>query len=392
MGAGEIMKLHVVVLVGVLFAAVVIPAVAGAQSGSTLPPEAGAISVTPNVDLVDGQTITVTGTGWPAHGTVNLVQCEGAEDHCTGPDGSAPTDGAGSFSTTMRVRAVFADYDGTVVDCRLSPCALRLDIGVRHAAASLSFDPVAPLLPSPTVVVAPDVDLIDGQDVAVSGTGFFPDEFVHLAECPAGASAFQQCAVLAHGGDITDPSGNFSTTVEVVARFQSFFTPVDCRQTACVLVAGPLPPPSLDAEAALTFDPDGPLLPPPPVGTATASPTTGLVDGQVIEVEGTGYAPGRDGLLLQCVDDGDGSSTGCDADNGQTAFHADSSGAFHATFQVHTTFERFDGGQADCLVDPCKLAVFDPVQGPPPVWIPLSFVATPAPSASPVAVEPRFTG
>jgi hypothetical protein len=139
---------------------------------------ASALVVTPNTDLVDFQSVTVTGSGFPADTQVAVVQCTvGATDPFTDCDLSflqfPTTDGNGNFSTPFTVQRLINTAAGQV-DCAPSNCeafSSALDLG-SPASALLQFDPNVP--PQPRLHLDLTVDpkgTVAGKTGAVTVTG-----------------------------------------------------------------------------------------------------------------------------------------------------------------------------------------------------------------------------
>jgi hypothetical protein len=140
---------------------------------------------------------------------------------------------------------------------------------------------LAPLAPRPAIEVSPATGLVDRQQVTVTGTGFDPGAPADLSEC---VTAVGNCASTEFV--VADGAGTFTTTIKLDAQLWLYGPVYDCRVADCILVARSYGP-SIDvAVAPLAFDPDAPLAPPP---EATATPTSDLVDMQVIQLEGTGF-------------------------------------------------------------------------------------------------------
>ncbi|MEU0885778.1 enediyne antibiotic chromoprotein [Lentzea sp. NPDC005914] len=105
----------------------------GALVGSTPAfAAAPALSVTPSTGLSDGQSVTVTGSGFPAGDAVAAVQCNVPEDpakiSCNFPDNAqTTTDSDGGFSAALTVRAQFDGVNPITgapaghVDCTVAP-------------------------------------------------------------------------------------------------------------------------------------------------------------------------------------------------------------------------------------------------------------------------------
>lgn len=361
-------------------------------------PEARTVTVSPDVDLVDGDVVTVAGTGWERGAQLALFQCAkpGGQYDCRRMlprPGHVTVATDGTFAAEARVRTVFEGDSGTI-DCRAVACVLAVDFAFRidrprerlpatpegddfplveHA---LGFDPVGPLLPPATLTATPDTGLVHGDAVDVTGTGFTPDGRVALHLCPPAPSEYYECDFSGpFPVEVTaDAGGAISATIEVVTVLWGFDTPgVDCRTVSCRVVAfeDELPG-DPRAEATLAFDPDG-ALPPRPIVSVT--PSTGLVDGQVVTVRGSGFRPHAGMYLDQCLDDGTDDPWDCRYTDGFG--EADENGDVEATFTVRESFNGVDG-RVRCAQDPCIVTVLD-FQGDPLFKLPIEFLPTGGP-------------
>jgi hypothetical protein len=287
-------------------------------------PAREALDVSPSTDLQDGDEVVVSGStfhlpayspagigpvpegGGPAH-PVYLYQCrDGHQSYLdcqnAGFDG---LNGAGDFEETVEVRSRLYLANGGTVDCLADPCVLVATADGEHSRAGevpLSFDPEGPVAPEPTVSITPSTGVLENQTVTITGEDFAPNQGVDLALCPPGAAGwtFRAC----HSPfDLDRPfpaaDENGDVTFTHAAHPMLFYdqrADVDCRAVTCSFVitwADVDEAPS----APLAFDPVAP--PAPPVLTAT--PTTGLVGGQEVTVDGDGYARVRETRLVQCV-------------------------------------------------------------------------------------------
>lgn len=111
---------------GLLGAAAVAALAFSAVPASAAP----ALTVTPGSGLADGQSVTVTGTGFAAGTEVAVSQCREATT-CTDALATATVDANGGFTATYTVRRQFAATDwstgtGTpvTVDCAAQQCQL----------------------------------------------------------------------------------------------------------------------------------------------------------------------------------------------------------------------------------------------------------------------------
>ena len=106
-------------------------AVVAALAISTAPASAApAVTASPSSGLADGQTVTVTGTGFPAGAEVAVSQCR-ENTTCTDTLAKATVGANGTFTAPYTVRKKFAATDwstGTAtsvtVDCAVQQCQL----------------------------------------------------------------------------------------------------------------------------------------------------------------------------------------------------------------------------------------------------------------------------
>jgi hypothetical protein len=273
--------------------------------------------------------------------------------------------------------------------------------------------------PTPTVTVTPATDLVDFQLVQVTGSGFEPGTWVEYYECRGGAVSEADCdASNAFEADV-DGAGDVEVTFAVDARiYLPDGTEVDCRTdpAGCELGVGYI----LDADewpaAALHFDPDAPLRPPV---AATAAPTAGLRDGDVVAVHGDNLSHREEAFAYLCAAGDTDVGARCDLDRLARGV-PDQDGSIDLDLEVHRRFAPPQGGTVDCAAAPggCEILVSWGFYGWPDrrATVPVSFAAAPpgpttsttgattatvppgpaapptAAPAAPVPARPRFTG
>ena len=115
---------------------------------------AGTITVTPNTNLVDGQTVTVSGTGFRS--SVGVGMCEAIMDSTPGPEdcnggsyATVSTSPAGDFSMQLTVRqSISVPSLGRVVHCWIEACFIGAaevsDVGNTAVFAPLTVVHVQP--------------------------------------------------------------------------------------------------------------------------------------------------------------------------------------------------------------------------------------------------------
>ena len=131
---------------------------AGAAGGPR--PAVATLSASPDTDLVDGQLITVTAAGYPAHSSLDLVQCV-QDQGCDFSNLQVHDSGdEGGFTATFAVRRLMHLDDGLVVDCAVAQDCILVSLDISGAAAgaqtSITFDPDAPVPPPLRFRVAVD--------------------------------------------------------------------------------------------------------------------------------------------------------------------------------------------------------------------------------------------
>lgn len=201
------------------------------------------------------------------------------------------------------------------------------------------------------LAVTPSTDLVDGQEVAVAGTGWPAGDELWITVCAIGT---EHC-----GGTSTDvvvgPDGAFAATLRPRVRFTGpDLHPVDCLATPCEVRARPDTSLNRSAGQAIAFDPSAPLLPPP---TIAVDPDTDLIDGQAVTITGHGYAPGQRYWVAQCPSTSASSSDGC-AVYGDAAGTTDGDGRIVAQTRLLARLPAVPG-PTDCRVAACTLSFVD---------------------------------
>jgi hypothetical protein len=382
----------VVVVAGLL--ALVGTSLVGAVPSGAEPavPLAAAIEVTPATGLVQGDDVTITGSGFPASSLLAFVQCVpgGGQEDCNLANlVYVNSDATGSFSTSftpqriLRVQGV--DHDCADVGACVIGGGTVPDGSGGSAVADIRFDPSVPPPPPPSLTASPDTGLVQGDDVTVTGSDFPSNAFLGVIQCIPGTGV-ESCNMGTLQYVTASPSGNFSTvfTPRRILRIQG--VDHDCAIETCRIGAGTVPDGSLgSASVDIAFDPS---VPPPPPPTVTVTPDTDLLDGDTVSVSGADWGSGSQVVVLQCrtgaVDPG-----GCNTSHIELAT-TDGAGSFTTTFTVDRIL-YVGGSRIDCA-DPgaCTVSAaltseidtsagapiqFDPSVPPPP---PPALTATPS--------------
>jgi hypothetical protein len=232
-----------------------------------LPPPPS-LTVDPSTDLVDRQSVIVTGSNFEPFTAVGVIQCRapsnGAEDCDFATLRFMPVDESGGFAQPFTVRRLIRVGTETI-DCA-EPGLCEIGAGADPtlgAQAGISFDPDAPLAPPGTATVAPSTGLSDGQQLTVTGAGWEPNINIIVIQCKAdGPPDGSSCAIDALTYAPTDGAGNFATQFTVRSSLSTQSGPVDCAAapgTCMVAVVWSADP----AGAVITPLSFGDDLPPP---------------------------------------------------------------------------------------------------------------------------------
>lgn len=273
------------------------------------------VTAEPDVGLVDGQVVTVTGSGYRPLISVGVVQCwgpadgSGSVDNCDiGNYQLASTDEQGAFSMSMPVRRFIGnttgEHDcaksGTTAGCTIA--AGNIEDYDESGAVRTWFDPEIAGVPAPTLVVEPDRGLVDGAEITVTGQNFVPGETARLTQCVIGGNdALPGCYSLNPTGEIqVNESGGFAVTATARRFVQGAAGEIDCLENpyGCrVVVTGEKVPNPIE----IVFDGS---VRPAPGPDYRVSPSDGLADGDTVHVEITGFdgTEGDEFVAQQCVD------------------------------------------------------------------------------------------
>ena len=135
------------------------------------------IVVEPSTDLVDRQTVTVTGERFGPSTLFGVAQCDPSVGPNAGTDAcdlsnarTTTTDRNGRVQMTISVRRIIT-VQGREVDCALEPCTIGAatlsgTTPIEATSAPISFDPAVPAIPRLTVELTVD----DASASAMTGT------------------------------------------------------------------------------------------------------------------------------------------------------------------------------------------------------------------------------
>ena len=367
--------------------ALVVPASAatagGARAGGTragrapvsAPATTPTLTASPSTGLLDGQSISVAGSGLAAKARDVVAEClTGATDPLDSCDvgSSRPvkSNGSGSFSISFTaVRVIEPGEFGSSVDCATAgACILAVfdeDLSLL-ADTPIGFADVT-IVP-PTVSAVPSTGLLDGQKMKVTGANWSPGAHIALAECPAAVDegcGYSVSTGPGHHGITVGTAGTFSASFKASRFIDQENGPLDCAQpSTCVLEAFNVDDPDQTASTPITFA-DVVIVPP----VLTATPSADLVDGQNITVTGSGFAHGDPIALTECkAGPADiGACVGLEGVGNLVPVTTDRHGRFTATFNVARIL-TLENGTVDCTVAPgCVIGAIEEeglIEGP----------------------------
>lgn len=276
------------------------------------------LTVTPDTDLSDGDVVTLAGTGFTASDEVGYCQGVFDETPDAGDCDSFPSLGrigfsdvntAGEFSAQYTVRRFIAVAGIGTVDCAQpsANCAISAsNVSGFSVVGPPTVTPVAfTSLPPPSLAVAPDADLLDGDVVTVDGSGFRPSRSGFVCQA-VDDGAFSPTDCGAPSVEFTtNEAGEFSVQY-TVRRFLT--SPLggpttDCADasSSCIIGAAESVTPGATAVGPVSFVPQ---TPPPPIFGTVTDPS----DNPVVGTSVWAYTPTDTWIgSLQTTTDGQGS-------------------------------------------------------------------------------------
>ena len=309
------------------------------------------VQVTPKTNLRNGDTVTVSGSGYLPHQSLSVSECAVGSPYCSpeiylgdNADLAVGTDGTFSAQLPLRIRQLSA-IDGPT-DCLAVACEIRVrsyqdpDYDV---AVAITFDPTQTLPPAPTAHATPDQGLVDHQVVTVTGENFEAGQ-VSVRECLATNDGCRYLNIDRTAGN----DGTVSIPVPVRRTVRQYSTngaaPVyqDCAVVACNLVLDNYTNFfSQSVTIPLGFDANQPLPPPP---TVTVDPATNLPFRTTVSATGHGFGPNQYVYAEMCLQSDTAGRCGGYAE-GQT----DVNGDVTLAISVSRRANGYDGTILDCL-------------------------------------------
>jgi hypothetical protein len=349
---------------------------AGGAPVGAASPAATSVTVAPSTDLVPGQTVHVSGGGFAPGRTIAAAECEAgavAIANCdTGTAVFPVTDANGAYALDFTVlRSIFLPAQNTTVDCSAAAgaCVIAVadtaDIPDTGVTAPISFAALGPPQQGAISVTPDRVQVGDGVDVVAGG--FTPYAVLGRGVCPTGATDASEC----------QPSAPVDADASGGATFQLFSPPIlreggnatDCTvDGACEYAVYDV----RDFAATVATAPV--QLSPTEPGTLTVAPSTGLHDGDQVQLAGSGWPADTYLLFFEC-DTATRSATG-HCMNLAVAL-TDLGGSFATAYTVRAVGDVPQ--HVDCETGPC--------------WIYASYFASDAPviASQPISFDVTTT-
>jgi len=336
------------------------------------------VAASPDSGLVDGQVVVIRGSGFDPNVQIGWAQCRfrtpgrGQDDCDLGNIALASTDGNGEFEAEFTVRRYVAAASGTF-DCVTATLDDACGVGAgtltdydKSGTALFFFDPASDGDVPPRIEADQSEALVDGQELTVTGSGFEPNEYAYLTQCPVGGSnGIGSCYGDGQVGEIeVDGQGNFAVTMPARRVVQGAGGEIDCFTSPyqCLIIVQAS---RLANTIPLTFD--GGVATPRDT-EVTISPNLDLVDGQVVVV-GIFDTVADDLMTIeQCVDQGP-LGVSCGQAQGLSVLSGDG----EADVVVFRFLTNAEGEQIDCAAPRrgCYLKIWS--DGVDPIEVPIFF-------------------
>ena len=243
---------------------------ASAQLGPT-------ISVSPSSGLSNGQTVTITGSGFTANSSIGVSMCDdplvdrSSCDHATAK--IARSDGAGSFTLAYAVADSIHGHSCVPTGCLIGAANLdvhdetadQISLGFAAVSDPTRDGPPAPVsgvggsahqapaaevatshvraggsgvaaLATPTISVSPSSGLSNGQTVSITGSGFTANSSIGVSMCDDPFVDGSSCDFATAKIGRSDGSGGFTLSYAVVDKIKGH----TCVPTGCLIGAANL--------------------------------------------------------------------------------------------------------------------------------------------------------
>lgn len=362
------------VLAGLWVVAVVLGAADGARGQQAAPDGGAVVTVSPGVDVLPGQVVTVEGSGF-AEGAYDLWWCRpgadpGAPDSIT--EGCAlhrtalgvpeiAVGPGGGFAVPFRAAREIGYFERFLCGDGPDACLVVVEAAGADPADPAAASAAVAMVPE-TLTVTPATGVLDGQVVLIEATGLAPgaDEMVFV--CPPGVSDYAyhlltRCDYTFGVHGEADGRGSLALPVS----FRVGGPPVICTDQCEVRVTMGRTTGGSGRTRGVPFS--------FAEGDVSVTPDAGLADGQAVQVDATGLMPTyRDGRPVWIFPSGAWALVQCDAAVGESpSLYATFAGCaaaptsrtvdvpgseLHEPIEVRAGFTSFLGDQVDCTGSP----------------------------------------
>ena len=319
------------------------------------------LALLPTTDLYDGETIDAWITA-PAASTRRLAQCalpvgaNQAASSCA-PATSVVLPASGEAHLTPTVAGTILTSGGST-DCTGSTCAFTEFDASGTTVASVPID----IPRAPRLALSPATDVVDGQAMHLTGTHLLPGVPVVIQRCHD--TVWPYCEVIPGPPVVAAADGTLDTTVTASQRLTSPTLVLGvpnwgyCRLDSCAISASQVGSDAFIPDVGYTLA----------AGSLTATPSTGLADGQSVALAGSGimstyvgpsFGPFTTGgwAVAECRSDIGSSPTllaafqGCGFPGGAGVATIPGS-TYSTTVQPTATLTAILGGVTDCRAAP----------------------------------------
>ena len=225
---------------------------------------------------------------------------------------------------------------------------IAVGVAVAHRSTTAPLDVGGPTTEIPPaasggrwgLTVDPVTDLSDGQVVQVHAGGFVPGHMVGIVMCDAASldpgHGFADCDLETMDQVPPDAQGAIDRGYALRRIIRTSQGAYDCgtEPRGCAVMVGP----SADTVGSapgdglrVSFGP-GRAAPLPAI---TMTPSSDLRDGTVVEIAGTGFAPGSEVWVAECPP-----ATDCIYPAFGIKIQPDADGSFHQPLTLHRTFTK----------------------------------------------------
>ncbi|MFY9782782.1 MAG: neocarzinostatin apoprotein domain-containing protein, partial [Acidimicrobiales bacterium] len=176
--------------VAIVFATVSLAGTIGASATTTAVPS---ITLSPSIGVTNGQTVTITGTGFSPGASLVAVECNATAATVAGCNTSVldpiTVSASGDVSSTFDV-ATGTVGNGT---CGTSAADAKCVISIGTTSGTLVAFSLFSFASGPGVAVSPSTNLANGQSVTITGSDFTPADDVYAVECLETATSEAGC-------------------------------------------------------------------------------------------------------------------------------------------------------------------------------------------------------